>query len=223
MTGGNNNDDFVACCCSDARSCEARAAAACEDAAAWLPQSACAGSHDDSRASPRPPPPPPPPPPLPPRFSAEAPLTPGRAREATRAHHCGSARGVHVPEVPGLRVLLDVVSEEEERDAMSALALDRGAPASNIHVATQWGWRFYTWNRTPPMVEADRLAPLPRWMRDVVASVEASDPQRRFLPSFADWGSGVQHALLNEYHPGDGVAAHTDDLFFWTSWVRTAV
>jgi hypothetical protein len=221
MTHGSNNDD-VACdgrCCS-----EARAAAACDAAAAWLPQSACAASHDDSRASPRPPPPPPPPPPLPPlpRFSAEAPLTPGRAREAVRAHR-DSARGVHVPEVPGLRVLLDVVSEEEERDAMSALALDRGAPASNIHVATQWGWRFYTWNRTPPMVEADRLAPLPRWMRDVVASVEASDPQRCFLPSFADWGSGVQHALLNEYHPGDGVAAHTDDLFFWTSWVSMAV
>jgi hypothetical protein len=213
---GNDDDDDVAVSdgCGDAPACEA--------AATWQPP--CA--YDDGGAAPQPRPPPPPPPlplrrllpPPPPLLSAEeTPLTPGRAREAARAR--GGARGVHVAEVPGLRVLLDVVSEAEERDAMCALASDRGTPASNIHAATQWGWRFYTWNRVPPMSAADRLPPLPRWMRDVLDAAQASDPERRFLPSRQEWGSGVQHALLNEYQPGDGVVAHMDDPFFWTGWV----
>jgi alkylated DNA repair dioxygenase AlkB len=108
-----------------------------------------------------------------------------------------------------------------QRARACACALDTHTShaANNIHRAGQWGWRFFTWNRVPPMSPADRLAPLPRWMRDVVAALEAADGAREYLPSREEWGSGVQHALLNEYEPGDGVTPHTDDLFYWTSWV----
>ena len=128
-------------------------------------------------------------------------------------------RGVHVAEIPGLRVILDAVSVAEERAALAEIARDRGVPASNIHRATQWGWRFSTWGRVPPMSLADRLAPVPRWLRAVGAALEAADAPRALLPPTDQWGAGVAHALLNEYEPGDGVTAHTDDVAFWTSWV----
>ena len=142
------------------------------------------------------------------------PATPARTRHSPRR-----LRGVHVAEVPGLRLVYDAVSALEERALLDALATDRGVAANNIHRATQWGWRFFTWNRTPPMSVADRLAPLPRWQRAVIASLEAADPRRDFLPRREEWGDGVAHALLNEYEVGDGVVAHVDDAGFWTSWV----
>ena len=128
-------------------------------------------------------------------------------------------RGCHVDGVPGLRLIYDVVTEEEEAAALAALAKDSGVAASNIHTATQWGWRFSTWNRMPPLRDADRLAPLPQWQRALVAALLRADPAREYLPSHAEWGHGVEHALLNCYQPGDGVAPHTDDQHFWTGWV----
>ena len=127
-------------------------------------------------------------------------------------------RGEHVSGVPGLRLLYDVVSAREEESIISSLRRDRSAvEANNIHRATQWGWIFYSCGQR--MTHADRLSPLPRWMGALVDRTLASDPARQFLPSLEDWGDGVQHALLNEYEPGDGVRAHTDDTRFWRKFV----
>ena len=142
------------------------------------------------------------------------PATP-RQREAPPTR----LRGCHVAGVPGLRLIYDVVTPDEEAAAMAALKADHGVPASNIHAATQWGWRFSTWNRMPPLRNADRLAPLPQWQRALVAALLRADPSRKYLPSHAEWGHGVEHALLNCYQPGDGVAPHADDQHFWTGWV----
>ena len=146
--------------------------------------------------------------------AASPPATP-RQREAPPPR----LRGCHVASVPGLRLVYDVVTPEEEAAALAALEEDGGVAASNIHVATQWGWRFSTWNRMPPLRDADRLAPLPQWQRALVAALLRADPARDFLPTHAEWGHGVEHALLNCYQPGDGVAPHTDDQQFWTGWV----
>jgi len=162
----------------------------------------------------------------------EAPATPRQTSSTTKADidithlsapildptRVPALRGVHVSGVPGLRLLYDVVNAQEEEAIMSSLLADRSAvAANNIHRATQWGWVFYSSGQR--MTHADRLSPLPRWMGALVDRTLASDPTRQFLPSLEDWGDGVQHALLNEYEPGDGVRAHTDDTRFWREFV----
>ena len=150
-----------------------------------------------------------------PAGAPEAPATPRRA--ARRA--VPRLRGCHVADVPGLRLIYDVLTEDEEAAALFALETDRGWPASNIHTATQWGWRFSTWNRAPPLQADDWLQPLPQWQRALIAAMLRADPGREFMPSRSEWLHGVEHALLNCYHPGDGVSPHTDDLHFWTGCV----
>ena len=106
---------------------------------------------------------------------------------------------------------------EEEDEALASLRADRGVPANNIHRAQQWGWRFHSCGR--PLASSDRLSPVPAWAMRLVRRLLAADASREFMPTQEAWGTGVQNALLNEYEPGEGLARHTDDLRFWTSWV----
>jgi hypothetical protein len=153
---------------------------------------------------------------------AGAPKAPATPRLEARHAAAPRLRGCNVSGVPGLRLIYDVLTEEEEAAALFALETDRGTPASNIHAATQWGWRFSTWNRAPPLQADDWLQPLPQWQRALIAALLRADPGREFMPPRSEWGHGVEHALLNCYHPGDGVSPHTDDLHFWTGCVSAS-
>jgi len=145
----------------------------------------------------------------PPPSSPRSPATPRETRERREVVPRPLLRGCHVAGVPGLRLVYDAVSPESEAEMLAALELDRGTPASNIHQATQWGWRFSTWNRAPPLHAEDRLAPRPAWQRAFVAAMLRADAGREYLPSRSEWGHGVEHALVNTYQPGDGVSPHT--------------
>lgn len=128
-------------------------------------------------------------------------------------------RGCVVERVPGLRIIYDVMTCQEELKAMRELAADTTSqPAGNIHAASQWGWTFHSC-RCMLDESRDRLSPVPEWMIDLVERAREADPERCCMPADCDWGAGVQHALLNVYAPGDGIRAHVDDRSFWTRWV----
>ena len=133
--------------------------------------------------------------------------------------------------VPGLRLVFGAVTPDEEAAFLVAIAADttRVPQVGNVHPAEQWGWRWGAggglgWGGPRAdglrLREHDRLAPIPRWVRDVLRRVEEADVERRFLPPPDVYQPGcVNHALLNRYPPGDGVTFHTDDKHTWTGFV----
>ena len=138
-------------------------------------------------------------------------------------------RGEHVEAVPGLRIIHDAISVEEEAAAFAWHARHPGLPANNIHTAHQYGWRFHSCGC--PLSASDWLSPLPPWSMRVTERLLQDDPTREFMPSrrewgddespssSSEWGAGPKNALLNRYEAGEGLLPHTDDHRFWTGYV----
>jgi alkylated DNA repair dioxygenase AlkB len=100
------------------------------------------------------------------------------------------------PSIPGVRVIADWLSQPEEQ--LLADAVDQSPWITDLSRRVQhYGWRYDYKSRR--IDREDYLGPLPAWMSIVVSRlVEAN-----LLP-------GIDQCIVNEYEPGQGIAAHTD-------------
>ena len=97
----------------------------------------------------------------------------------------------------GLRYLPDLLPSSE-REAL--LARIDGAPwSADLRRRVQhYGWRYdYRSRRVAP---SDRIGPLPEWLGAIAAD----------LARDGHFGRVPDQAIVNEYLPGQGIAAHVD-------------
>ena len=100
------------------------------------------------------------------------------------------------PSIPGVRIVPDWLSQQEEQFLVDAV--DQSPWITDLSRRVQhYGWRYDYKSRR--ITREDFLGPLPFWMADVVERLTQSN----LLP-------GVDQCIVNEYEPGQGIAAHTD-------------
>jgi len=94
------------------------------------------------------------------------------------------------PEVPGLRIAEGFLPPREQIDLLSAI--DAQPWDHSLRRRTQhYGWRY----AYGPGDAGEFLGPLPGWLERVA---------RRIAPGF-------DQCIVNEYEPGQGIAAHADN------------
>lgn len=99
-----------------------------------------------------------------------------------------------LPVIPGLRYLPEFCSEDEERALLEAI--DRAPWTHEYRRRRQhYGVRY-----TPGGERLDDVTTLPTWVQGIAARAV----ERGLLPRFPDG------CLVNEYLPGQGIAAHLD-------------
>jgi alkylated DNA repair dioxygenase AlkB len=135
------------------------------------------------------------------------------ATRLATAAECGVDAGP-IASVPGLTLTPDALTSEEEVVLLAALSEERGHAVHQVHVATEFGWRFASaWSGI--VTADDYLGPWPAWLGDAWRLCV----RRAALPDSAAKTVMPDHALVNVYEPGDGCMAHVDDVGFWTDWV----
>jgi len=97
---------------------------------------------------------------------------------------------------PGLELVLDFITEEEEKALLERVDQQPWLDALKRRVQ-HYGWRYnYTYRQVTP---ADRLGPLPDWLHDLAERVHARHA-----------GERPDQVIINEYLPGQGISAHVD-------------
>jgi len=103
-----------------------------------------------------------------------------------------------MPSIPGLSYLAETISDEEENALIRAI--DSSSVWSTIlrRRVQHYGYRYDY--RSRRIDETMRAAPFPRWLEDVGEKLMHANALS-FRPD---------QAIINEYQPGQGIAAHVD-------------
>jgi alkylated DNA repair dioxygenase AlkB len=121
-----------------------------------------------------------------------------------------------VENINGLYIIPNVLTDDENDFYMQILKNDSYNICSQIHTATEHGWKFLPVrenNKILKRKDSDYLG-FPDWLkklRDIVLN--------NIKNFFKDKDFNINHALINKYEIGDECHDHTDDLEFWTDFV----
>ena len=119
-----------------------------------------------------------------------------------------------VPEIPGLYLMPNVFSVEQETSNMHELKeLDGGNPCPQVHNATEFGWKFLPVK--PKTIEDKLHDELPEPIASIWTQMKTAFPEKISNKIKAK----PDHVLFNEYGVGDGCKPHVDNTIFWQNYV----
>lgn len=105
---------------------------------------------------------------------------------------------------PGLTLLPNYISKEEEVDLLKSINKQSWSTQLSRRVQ-HYGYRYDYKNKNP----AEKLGDLPEWSEFIVdriqQTIKGSDPET---------DTEFNQMIINEYKPGQGIAAHTDSKMF---------
>ncbi len=101
---------------------------------------------------------------------------------------------------PGLRLLPNFISKEEEMDLLKSINKQSWGTQLSRRVQ-HYGYRYDYKNKNL----AEKLGDLPEWSEFIVDRIQHT---------LAETNTKFNQMIINEYKPGQGIAAHTDSKMF---------
>lgn len=120
---------------------------------------------------------------------------------------------VEIKEVPGLYLVKNVISKNDQKYIIRALITNEGKECKQIHAAREFGWSFlkgYAKSYT-----ANDYLQLPMWSKNIWKKIMEKGNLKDIIGNIET----IDNILINIYEKGDFLRQHVDDVNFWNEWV----
>jgi len=121
---------------------------------------------------------------------------------------------VEIKEVPGLWLIENVISKEDQKQILRSLITNTGSECRQIHPAKEFGWSFIKGLLSKWCSSKDYI-PMPIWVKTIWEKIIKIPEINKIIGNVEI----VDNILINIYEKGDSLIPHVDDINFWDDFV----